>query len=392
MKSSKALRLLSLAGISTLLSQPLMAQDYQYYYWGLSAGQSHSQMDPNRTVGTLLGTGMAFPVASSNMQDNGYKVFGGHQFSRNFGVELGYFNLGKFSYGTSTALGPLNGKYNVEGLNLDLVGTIPLSERWSALARLGGQYASTRSDFSGTGLGLMGTTSRSKEDSNMKVGLGLQYEISNSLFLRGEAERYRINDGLDNRGDINHFSLSLVMPLGRAARTRPAVTPVAYVVPTPAPAPPPPAPVYVAPAPILIAPAPVPAPAPAPMPRRVQFSADSLFSFDKGEMRPDGKAALDTFANELRGTRFNTISVEGNTDRLGSEAYNQKLSEQRALAVKAYLINTAGMDASRISALGKGESNPVTKPEDCKGSKATPALIACLQPDRRVDVEVVGER
>ena len=109
-------------------------------------------------------------------------------------------------------------------------------------------------------------------------------------------------------------------------------------------------------------------------------------------MRPDGKAALDTFASELRGTRFNTIVVEGNTDRLGSDAYNQKLSEQRAQSVKAYLTNTSGIDGSRISAVGKGETNPVTKPGDCKGNKATAALIACLQPDRRVDVEVVGER
>ena len=390
MKSPQALRLFGLAAISTLLSQPLQAQDNQYYYWGLSAGQSHSQLDANRSVESLMGVGIAAPVASSNMQDNGYKLFGGYQFNRNFGVELGYFNLGKFSYDTTTATGPLSGKYDVEGINLDMVGTFPMSERWSALARLGAQYANTRSTFGGSGLGLMTTTSPRKEESNLKVGVGLQYELSNSLFLRGEAERYRINDALDNRGDINHFSLSLVMPIGRAARARPAVAPVVYVAPAPVLAPPAPTLVYVAPTPVVIAQA--PAPAPAPLPRRVQFSADSLFSFDKGDMRPDGKAALDTFAGELRGARFDTISVEGNTDRLGSDAYNQKLSEQRALAVKAYLTNVLGVDAARISALGRGEGNPVTRPGDCQGKKATPALIACLQPDRRVDVEVVGER
>lgn len=383
MKPTHIIRLLSLAGLATLVSQPLLAQEHQYYYGGISAGQSHSQIDPNASVNTLIGAGLAAPVGSSTMQDNGYKLFGGYQFNRNFGVELGYFNLGKFNYSTTTPTGPLNGKYDIEGLNLDLVATVPLSERWSVLGRLGAQYANTRSTFSGTGLGTITNTSPSKEDSNLKVGLGLQYELTRSLFLRGEAERYRINDALDNRGDVNLFSLSLVMPIGRAARERPAPAPVAYVAPPPAPMPPP----VMAPAPVVVAP-----PPPPPVPRRVQFSADSLFSFDHGDMRPDGKAALDTFASQLRGTRFNTIVVEGNTDRLGSAAYNQKLSEQRAQAVKAYLTNTLGIDGSRISAVGKGETNPMTKPEDCKGKKATPALIACLQPDRRVDVEVVGER
>ncbi len=385
MKPSTVLRLLSLASLTTLASQPLFAQEHRYYYGGISAGQSQSQINANRTVDTLIGAGVAAPMGASTMQDTGYKLFGGYQFNRNFGMELGYFNLGKFSYSTNTPAGPLNGKYDVEGLNLDLVATISVSERWSVLGRLGAQYANTRSTFAGSGLGAIANTSPNKEDSNLKVGMGLQYELSRSLFLRGEAERYRINDALDNRGDVDLVSLSLVMPIGRAARERPMPTPVAYVAPTPVPTPPPPAP-EVAPAPMVVA------PAPPPVARRMQFSADSLFSFDQGAMRPDGKAALDTFASELRGTRFNTIVVEGNTDRLGAPAYNQKLSEQRAQAVKAYLTNTIGIDGARISAVGKGETNPVTKLEDCKGNKATAALIACLQPDRRVDVEVVGER
>ena len=128
------------------------------------------------------------------------------------------------------------------------------------------------------------------------------------------------------------------------------------------------------------------------VPKKVQFSADSLFTFDKAVVRPDGKTALDAFARDLQGTRYSTISVEGNTDRLGSDAYNQKLSQERADAVKSYLVSNAGIDARKITAVGRGESNPVTKPGDCKGTKPTPSLIACLQPDRRVDVVVTGER
>jgi len=156
----------------------------------------------------------------------------------------------------------------------------------------------------------------------------------------------------------------------------------AYVEPV---APPPPAP-------IAVAPPPAPAPVAVVMPKRVQFSADSLFTFDKAVIRPDGKAALDVFAKDLQGTRYSTVSVEGNTDRLGSDAYNQKLSQARADAVKGYLVTSAGIDGNKISSIGRGESNPVTKPGDCKGTHANAALIACLQPDRRVDVEVTGER
>ena len=73
---------------------------------------------------------------------------------------------------------------------------------------------------------------------------------------------------------------------------------------------------------------------------------------------------------------------------LTSQAYNQKLSVRRAEAVKSYLVSPGGVDAGRISAVGMGESQPVTKAEDCRGAGPSPKLIACLQPDRRVDVEV----
>ena len=109
-------------------------------------------------------------------------------------------------------------------------------------------------------------------------------------------------------------------------------------------------------------------------------------------IRPEGKEALDKFARELSGTQFDVIAVEGFTDRIGSLAYNDKLSSRRAEAVKAYLVASGGIDATKITAVGKGESNPVTKPDECKGNKASAKLIACLQPDRRVDVEVSGTR
>ena len=87
-----------------------------------------------------------------------------------------------------------------------------------------------------------------------------------------------------------------------------------------------------------------------------------------------------------------TINVEGHTDRLGSEAYNQTLSLERADAVKAYLVSSGRIPAGKISAVGKGETMPVTVAADCKGDRQSAQLVTCLQPDRRVEIEVIGTR
>lgn len=195
--------------------------------------------------------------------------------------------------------------------------------------------------------------------------------------MRVEAERYRINDAIGNKGDIDMLSVGLIYRFGAKAQER-------------APRAAEPAPIVVAaqPAPVAAAPAPVAA-APVPPARtRVTFSADSLFEFDKASMTVQGRQALDKFIADLKGSTYRTITVTGHTDRLGPHDYNMTLSTHRADAVKAYLMEAGGIDAGRISATGVDGADPVTRPEDCKGSVATAALIACLQPDRRVDVDV----
>ncbi len=149
-----------------------------------------------------------------------------------------------------------------------------------------------------------------------------------------------------------------------------------------------------APAPVAKpAPKPAPAPAPAPaklLPQKINFSADALFDFDKSDVKPEGKAMLDDLTRVLQGAKYEVILAIGHTDRIGSAAYNQKLSVRRAEAVKKYLVGK-GIEPNRIYVEGKGETQPLTKPADCRGKKGK-ALIACLQPDRRVDVEVSGTK
>ena len=389
MTPTKIMRMLGLAGLGTLLAASAFAQEGGYSYGGLSLGQSRAKIDEARITASLLASGLTTTSMVRDESDTGFKLFGGYQFNRNFALEAGYFKLGTFSFASTTLpAGTLNGRIKLQGINLDLVGTLPLTERLSAIARVGAQYASTRDTFSGSGAINVLNPNPSARSVNYKAGAGLQYEISRSMLVRAEAERYRINDAVGNRGGVNLYSVSLVFPFGRtpAAAPRPMAAP-AYVAPAPAP-------VVAAPAPppVVVAQAPAPPVVMPPARRRVSFSADSLFTFDKSVVRPEGRSALDKFAQELKGTEFDVITVEGHTDRLGSTAYNQRLSTQRAEAVKTYLVTSGGVAAPKVAAVGKGESAPVTKPEDCKGSKPNPKLIACLQPDRRVEVEVVGTR
>jgi OOP family OmpA-OmpF porin len=140
-----------------------------------------------------------------------------------------------------------------------------------------------------------------------------------------------------------------------------------------------------APAPVVVAIAPVA------KSQKISFSGDALFAFDKSVLKPEGKSMLDDLAAKLdTSSTYDTIKVTGHTDRFGSNKYNQKLSERRANVVKDYLAGK-NVRAGRIDAEGKGELQPVTKAGDCRGAK-TAKVVACLQPDRRVDIEMTGTR
>jgi OOP family OmpA-OmpF porin len=153
---------------------------------------------------------------------------------------------------------------------------------------------------------------------------------------------------------------------------------------------------------VAAAPTPTPAPTPKPaapapkpepqklLPQKINFSADALFDFDKAELKPAGKAMLDDLIRVLQGAKFEVILAIGHADRIGSAAYNQKLSLRRAETVKQYIVGK-GIEPNRVYADGKGKTQPLTKPSDCRMTNRK-ALIACLQPDRRVDVEVTGTK
>jgi len=145
--------------------------------------------------------------------------------------------------------------------------------------------------------------------------------------------------------------------------------------PEPAPEPPKPAPRPAA-----------PPPPPAPKAEKVTTASTVNFDFDRYAIRPDAMSKLDDLVGKLRNVNLEVIIAVGHADRLGSDAYNMKLSVRRADSVKAYLVSK-GIAASRIYTEGKGERQPV---KECKGDKRTKELIACLEPNRRVESEAVG--
>ncbi|MDR3351890.1 MAG: OmpA family protein [Zoogloeaceae bacterium] len=131
-----------------------------------------------------------------------------------------------------------------------------------------------------------------------------------------------------------------------------------------------------------------------PADEKITLPADALFDFNKDVLRPEGRAALDSLVEQVSGLDLEVITAVGHTDRIGKEAYNQRLSERRAASVKRYLISR-GIEDNLIYTEGRGEAQPVTG-EDCNGLGAEHGrnrkLVACLQPDRRVEIEAIGTR
>lgn len=378
MKMIRASVTLGLVALTAVAAPFAMADDSGLYVGG-NIGQSRATIDEERITNSLTGAGFTTTGFEDDNRDLGYKLFGGYQFNKYFALEAGYFDLGKFDF-TATGLPPgtLSGNIKIKGVNLDAVGILPITEKFSAFGRVGANYAKVEDSFVGGGSLTALNPNPTKRDTNYKLGLGLQYAFNDALAMRVEAERYRIDDAVGNDGDIDLISAGLVFRFGgktapAAPRAEePAPEPVAKaVVAEPVPAP-----------------APVVVPPPAPRFQKYTLSVTELFAFDSAELQKS-QPKLDEIANVLMNdSTIDDVLIVGYTDRIGSDKYNQKLSERRAEAVKKYLVGK-GVKADRLVAKGKGESSPIAS---CTGKKNV-ALIKCLAPNRRVEIEeITAER
>src|ERR1035438_9553881 len=244
MRFGKGSGMLGLTALAVIASTFAQAQDTGWYA-GANVGLTKSKIDNTRITNSLLGAGFASSSIDDQNKDIGFKVFAGYEFNRYFSLEGGYFNLGHFSYSATTVSpGTLNGDIRIQGLNFDPVLSLPFTEKFSGFVRAGVTYAQSKDAFNGAGAGLVHDPNPKKEAFGYKFGGGLQYDFTKSVGMRLEAERYRINDAVGNRGDIDMLSLGLLVRFGRQA-------------PPPVQAAAGPEPVALAPAPVVAAPEPV---------------------------------------------------------------------------------------------------------------------------------------
>ena len=353
--------------ILAVLASPCALAANPGWYGGANVGQSAATIDDPRITATLLGQGFTGVSIADDDRDTGFKVFAGYQVNRYFAIEGGYVNLGEFGYtATTVPAGTLTGNIKLQGVNLDVLGFVPFTEKFSAFARVGAIYAEAKDTFTSTGAVIVTNPSPSKRDTNYKFGVGLQYDFSEKVGMRVEAERYRIDDAVGNKGDIDLASIGLVVRLGPPPQTPigPAPTPVAdcssldddgdgvnncddkcpgsqagQTI----------------------------GPDGCPVPLTIDLKGVN-FDFDQATLRPDGVVILDEAIAILGRYPQLRVEVAGHTDSIGSDEYNQGLSERRSRTVFDYLTSH-GIDAGRlVGPNGYGESRPIAPNTNPDGS------------------------
>jgi OOP family OmpA-OmpF porin len=126
------------------------------------------------------------------------------------------------------------------------------------------------------------------------------------------------------------------------------------------------------------------------LPLTISVEADSLFDFDQYSIRPDSRHHLDELVAKLEGVNYGEVIAVGFADPIGTEKYNQRLSERRAAAVKRYLVSK-GIPPDRIKIEGRGRTEEYASFKSCRGLRKQ-KLIACLQPNRRVEITVTAQQ
>ena len=339
------------------------AQDNTWYVGGKAGWSNFYGVDYDDQVKELLD---AFDPGQDH-SDLGLGAFAGYQVNRNVAVELGYDWLGKYQvdqrFSSNGVEAGLDGEAKAQMIQATMKIGFPATEALDIYGRLGGAYAWTDSSISAwanDGTSNLSASGGGKYHGAAFVGaLGIEYAIDKDWAARLEYQYTTPlgKDSLDESGielDNGLLSVGMLYRFGQIGDEP--------VVPTPAP--------------VLV---------------EKQFSLDSdvLFEFNKATLKPEASQALDNlFAQILAANpKDGVATVIGHTDRIGSDTYNQSLSEQRARSVADYLI-AKGLFADKVRAEGRGESSPVTGGSCPDGAKAQ--MIACLAPDRRVEVRLTG--
>ncbi|MBJ3815293.1 porin OmpA [Shimwellia pseudoproteus] len=303
----------------------------------------------------FYGNGYENNNGSTHESQLGAGAFGGYQVNPYLGFEMGYDWLGRMAYKGDQ----VNGAFKSQGVQLTAKISYPIYDDLDIYTRLGGMVwrADAKNQNRETG------DHRSNHDTGVSPVFagGVEYAWTPSIATRLE---YQWINNIGDAGTVGTRPDNGMLSVGVSYRFGQDEA-----------------------APIV---APAPAPAPEVQTKHFTLKSDVLFNFNKSTLKPEGQQALDQLYSQLSNLdpKDGAVVVLGYTDRIGSDAYNQRLSQQRAQSVVDYLVSK-GIPAGKITAQGQGESNPVTG-NTCDNVKQRAALIDCLAPDRRVEIEVKG--
>ena len=356
-KTAIALVVAGLAAASVAQAAP----QENTFYAGVKAGQAsfHDGISKNSVIASKLGANYGY-----NRNSFTYGVFGGYQILNrdNLGlaVELGYDDFGRAK---GRQAGKTVAKHTNHGTHLSFKGSYEVLNGLDVYGKAG--VALVRSDYKFYNAA-NGARERADGRHSLRTSglfaVGAEYAVLPELAVRLEYQwltrvgKYRTQDSHNSSVDYNPWIGSI--NAGVSYRFGQGAAPVVA--------------------------------APEVVSKTFNLNSDVTFAFGKANLKPQAQAALDGIYGEIAQVHSAKVAVAGYTDRIGSDAGNLKLSQRRADTVANYFV-AKGVSADAISATGYGKANPVTG-ATCDQVKGRKALIACLAPDRRVEIAVNGTK
>lgn len=347
MKKTAIALAVALAGFATV-AQAAPKDDTWYTGGKLGWSQYHDTGFYGNGFDNRIGNG---PTRDDQL---GAGAFVGYQANPYLGFELGYDWLGRMAYKGSVN----NGAFKAQGVSLAAKLSYPLTDDLDIYTRLGGMVWRADSKAAYNNGNVVNGSRRSEHDTGVSplAAVGLEYAWTKNWATRLD---YQWVNNIGDAGTVGARPDNSLLSVGVSYRF--GQDDVA-----------------------------APAPAPVVQTKRFTLKSDVLFNFDKSTLKPEGQQALDQLYSQLSSMdpKDGSVVVLGYTDRIGTEQHNQKLSQERAQSVVSYLVSK-GIPSDKISARGMGKSNPVTG-NTCNSVKGRAAVISCLAPDRRVEIEVKG--
>ncbi|MGX2974051.1 porin OmpA [Ursidibacter arcticus] len=298
-----------------------------------------------------------------------YGVFGGYQIIDNLAVELGYDYFGRVRGNQPSEIHANKDfrafKHSAHGAHISLKPSYEVVSGLDVYGKVGA--ALVRNDYK-----LYSETAKTEKAHNLKtsliLGAGVEYAIIPELALRLEYQY------LNKSGNYTKAARKAGWVDADSFKYAPDLHTVTAGIS------------------YRFGQGPAPVVEPEIVTKNFAFSSDVLFAFGKADLKPAATATLDAAQEEINklGLASPAIQVNGYTDRIGSDDFNVKLSQRRAESVANYIVSK-GVNPANVTAVGYGKANPVTG-NTCDAVKGRKALIACLAPDRRVELQVQGSK